>query len=343
MRVLIVRLSSFGDVVHTFPALSDLAAARPDIQIDWLVDKSFSAFAALHPAVGEVIAYPERNLRWPPSRWPARLRARRALRRELGERGYDLVVDLQGLLKSARVARLAAAPVAGYDADSIRESMASRFYNRRFAVAKELHAVERNRRLLAAALGYEVPAAPGVFGLSRESLRPMVGLPAGFCILVHSASWPSKLWPENSWRRLIGHLAARNIPVVLPWGSDDEKARAERIAAGNRLSHVLPSRLDGADLAAIVGRARLSIGLDSGLMHLATALDVPGVWLFGPTDPGLTGPYGSNQIIVQSTSPEAPCRTRDCAHGAAGARCMEKLDYDRVASAVEALVGQTSA
>lgn len=343
MRALIVRLSSFGDVVHTFPALSDLAAARPDIQVDWLVDKNFSAFAALHPAVGEVIPYAERFLRWPPTRWPARLNARRQLRRDLCERDYDLVIDLQGLLKSARVARLASAPVAGYDANSIREPVASRFYDRRFAVARDIHAVERNRRLLAAALGYEVPAAPGVFGLACESLRSTVDLPTGFCILMHSASWPSKLWPEENWRRLIGYLDARKIPVVLPWGSDKEKARAERIAAGNRLSQVLPSRLDGADLAAIVGRARFSVGLDSGLMHLATALDVPGVWLFGPTDPGLTGPYGGNQIIVQSTSPEAPCRTRDCAHGAAGRTCMELVDYDRVVAAVEALVGQTSA
>lgn len=341
MRVLIVRLSSFGDVVHTFPALTDLAAARPDIEVDWLVDKSVAAFSGLHPAVGEIVPYAERFLRWPPSRWPARLKVRRQLRQKLRERHYDLVIDLQGLLKSARVARLASASIAGYDASSIREPIASRFYDRKYTVARDLHAVERNRRLLASALGYEVPPGQGVFGLATRRSEPVGGVPERFCILVHSASWPSKLWPEENWRRLVGSLAARNIPVVLPWGSGDEKTRAERLAADNRLAYVLPARLDGADLAAIVGMARLAVGLDSGLMHLATALDVPGVWLFGPTDPGLTGPYGGNQTIVQSTSPSAPCGTRDCAHGPAGGTCMELVGYDRVAAAVEGFVERT--
>jgi heptosyltransferase I len=338
MRILIVRLSSFGDVVHTCPALSDLAHARPEVEIDWLVDESFAGFAGLHPAVGEVMAFAERRLRWPPARWPARLRARSEVRRRLRARSYDLVVDLQGLLKSALLARLAGAPIAGYDRASIREPPASRFYAHRYAVARDLHAVERNRRLLAAALGYEVPGAPGEFGLVRDVGPASVSLPDRFCLVVHSASWPSKLWPEASWRRLAETLAAQGLHIVLPWGSEAEKARAGRIAAGSGLAHVLPSRLDGSALAAVVSRARLAVGVDSGLMHLAAALGVPGVWLFGPTDPGLTGPYGGDQTIVRSTCPDAPCRMRDCAHAPAGRRCMDLVDLDRVSAAVAALV-----
>jgi len=126
--------------------------------------------------------------------------------------------------------------------------------------------------------------------------------------------------------------------VVLPWGSDAERARAERIAAGNASCHVLPTQFEGAELAGMVRRARFAVGLDSGLMHLGTALGVPGIWLFGPTDPGLTGPYGPGQTIIASASPDAPCRTRDCAHAAAGRRCMDLVDFERVAAAVEGIV-----
>lgn len=335
MKLLIVRLSSFGDVVHTYPALSDLASVRPDIAVHWLIDESFAGLATLHPAVKEVFAFPERRLRWPPTRWPARLRGRSALRRDFRDRNFDLVVDLQGLLKSARVAGLARQPVSGYDAKSIREPMASRLYARQFAVPKNLHAVERNRLLLAAAVGYEVPKTVGIFGLSAIQGRFSADLPERYCLLVHSASWPSKHWPENNWRRLIEHLAARDVSTVLPWGNEAEKARAERLAADVPLCRVLPSRLDGAELAETVGNAALAVGLDSGVMHLAAAFGVPGVWLFGPTDPGLTGPYGSDQVLIQSSGPHAPCRSRDCAHGPAGGACMELIDFERVRAALD--------
>lgn len=338
MKVLIVRLSSFGDVVHTFPALTDLAAARSDIEINWLVDESFAPIAELHPAVSEAIGFAERRHRWPPSRWPAYLSARLKLRSALRARRYDLVVDLQGLLKSAAVARLAGAPVAGYEANSIREPTASRFYNRKFTVTRNLHAVERNRRLLAAALGYNIGDDQGAFGISIDESHDLPGLAEPYCLILHSGSWHSKLWSEKNWRALVTHLASRQLNVVLPWGSDEEKQRAKRIAVDNDRAIVLPDRLNGRKLAAVIGGARASIGLDTGLMHLASALGVPGVWLFGPTDPGLTGPYGAHQSIVQSTNPNAPCRTRECTHGPDRQTCMDGIDLDRVVSALDALV-----
>ena len=336
MRVLIVRLSSFGDVVHTFPAVTDLATARPDINIDWLVDESFGEIARLHPAIGEVIGFAERRNRWPPRRWPAYINARPQLRKKLRDRRYDLVVDLQGLMKSAIVARLAAAPVTGYDPKSIREPMASRIYGRKISIAKNLHAVERNRALLAAATGYDIGAAAGAFGIAIDNPQTLASLTEPYCLFLHSASWPSKLWSEDNWRALVTHLAAGQINVVLPWGNDKEKERAERIAAENSRVLVMPHRLEGTELAAAIGGARCVIGLDTGLMHLATALGVPGIWLFGPTDPGLTGPYGPSQTIVPSTNPHAPCRTRDCAHGPEGRTCMDMIDLKRVAEAVDA-------
>ncbi len=334
MRLLIVKLSSFGDVIHTFPAITDLKAARPDITVDWLVEEGFAPFVALHPGVAEIQTLAFRRLRKPPSRWPQLIRHAARLRRTLAGRHYDLVVDLQGLLKSALPARLAG-PVSGYDAESAREPAAARLYRYRFAVPRRMHAVERTRRLLAAAVGYAVPEGTGHYGIAAGGPPdPALGLPARYAMAMHAASWPTKLWPEEHWHALLPALAAEGRGVVLAWGNADEKARAERLAGGVPGAVVLPRVMAGAELAAVIGGAELAVGLDSGLMHLAAALDVPGIWLYGPTDPGLTGPYGKGQTVIQSSWRDAPCRRRSCGDTPAGDCCMRAIGVAAVAEAI---------
>ncbi len=334
MRILIVKLSSFGDVVHTFPALTDLKAARPDIEVDWLVEEAFAPFVALHPGVATVHAAAFRRLRKPATRWPRLAADTTRLGRALRARRYDLVVDLQGLMKSAVPARLAG-PVSGYDAASAREPAASRFYRRRFAVPRDMHAVERSRRLLAAAAGYDLPAGPGRYGLAPAGRPdPALGLPARYAAVMHAASWPTKLWPEEHWRALLPAIVARGSGLVLPWGNAEEKARAERLADGIAGAIVLPRVMAGAELAGVIASADFAVGLNSGLMHLAAALGVPGIWLYGPTDPGRTGPYGEGQVVIQSTWPEAPCRRRVCDHVPGGLCCMRAIAVGRVAEQI---------
>ena len=237
-------------------------------------------------------------------------------------------------MKSALPARLAG-PVSGYDADSAREPAATRLYRRRFAVPREMHAVERTRRLLAAAVGYPVPDGDGRYGIAVSGPPdPALGLPPRYAMVMHAASWPTKLWPEEHWRALLPRLAAGGRGIVLPWGSADEKARAERLASGIPGAVVLPRVMAGADLARVIAGAELAVGLDSGLMHLAAALGVPGVWLYGPTDPGLTGPYGEGQTVIQSTWPKAPCRRRTCTDTPGGDCCMRAIGVEEVAEAV---------
>jgi heptosyltransferase I len=337
MRLLFVKLSSFGDVIHTFPAVTDLKAARPDIEVDWLVEESLAPFVALHPGVAKVHTLAFRRLRRPASRWPRLASETWRLRRALRARHYDLVVDLQGLMKSALPARLAGA-VSGYAADSAREPAAARLYRHRFAVPRQMHAVERTRRLLAAAVGYPVPETPGRYGIAVDGLPDAgPGLPPRYAMVMHAASWPTKLWPEEYWRALLPAIADEGRGVVLPWGNAEEKARAERLTSGVPGAMVLPRVMAGAELARIVAGAEFAIGLDSGLMHLAAALAVPGVWLYGPTDPGLTGPYGEGQTVIQSTWPKAPCRRRTCDDTLGGDCCMRAIGVDQVADAVRAL------
>jgi heptosyltransferase-1 len=334
MRLLVVKLSSFGDVIHTFPAITDLKAARPEIEVDWLVEESLAPFVALHPGVAGIHTLAFRRLRKPASRWPELVSATARLRNTLRARNYDLVVDLQGLMKSALPARLAG-PVSGYDAASAREPGATRLYRRRFAVPREMHAVERTRRLLAAAVGYPVPDGAGRYGIAAAGPPdPGLGLPPRYAMVMHAASWPTKLWPEEHWRALLPEVAGDRRGIVLPWGNAGERSRAERLASGVPDAVVLPRVMAGAELAAVIAGAERAVGLDSGLMHLAAALRVPGVWLYGPTDPGLTGPYGEGQTVIQSRWPKAPCRRRTCTDTPGGDCCMRAIGAEEVAGAV---------
>ena len=340
MRLLIVKLSSFGDVIHTFPAVTDLKSARPDIEVEWLVEEGFAPFVALHPGVATVHTLAFRRLRKPASRWPRLASETWRLRRALRARDFDLVVDLQGLMKSALPARLAG-PVSGYDAESAREPASSRLYQRRFAVPRQMHAVERTRRLLAAAVGYPAPDEFGDYGIAVDGPPDTtLGLPPRYAMIMHAASWQTKLWPEGHWRALLPRIAIGGTGVVLPWGTPEEKVRAERLAAGAPGALVLPRVMAGAELARVIAGAEFAVGLDSGLMHLATALGVPGVWLYGPTDPGLTGPYGESQTVIQSTWPKAPCRRRTCIDTPGGDCCMQAIGVERVAEAVARLAAR---
>lgn len=288
-RILFVKTSSLGDVVHHCPAVSDAALQLPDASIDWVVEEAFAGVAAMHRAVRRVI--PVALRRWRGSLWrPAAWREFAAFRRALAAERYDFVVDTQGLLKSALLCRLAHGERHGLDRDSAREPLAARFYDRRHRVAQGLHAVERNRRLTAAALGYPLTGACD-YGLRAEG-EPPIALPSPYAVLLTMTSRADKLWPESDWSELARALAARGVRSVLPWGSAAERARCERLAGMVEGAQV-PPRMDIADLARLLRGARAVVGVDTGLAHLAAALGVPAVGVFCGSDPILTGLYGS--------------------------------------------------
>jgi heptosyltransferase-1 len=337
-RILIVKLSSFGDVIHTLPALTDLHAARPDIEVDWLVEEGYATLVGRHPAVSEVHEVSLRRLRWPPSRWPGLLRHRRALRAALSARRYDLVIDAQGLMKSALLARLAGAPIVGFDTASAREPSAVRFYARHLPLGGHPHIVEQLRRFFAAALDYPLPPGIGSAGLPRPSTRNA----ERYGLVITTAGWPTKLWPDERWHRLVERIAATGNRVLLTWGSPEERARAERIAEGIPLASALAHRLSGDELADLAAGADFAVGLDTGVSHLAAAFDVPGVSLFGPTDPDHARPYGRGQRALRSDHPSAPCQQVRCRREASGRCCMERIQLDAVWAEVAAILPQAT-
>ena len=292
-RILFVKTSSLGDVVHNCPAVSDVARNIPGAAIDWVVEESFAEVVALHPHVRRVIPVAIR-------RWRGELMSRDAwselgsFRRALRGERYDFVIDSQGLVKSALIAKFARGPKHGFDRESAREPFAARFYDQVHAVSGALHAVERNRRLTAAVLGY-TPAGGCDYGL-RVAGDPPIQVRPPFALLLTMTSQEGKLWPEEHWRSLVTALEARGLHCLLPWGSEEEKRRCARIAGAIR-GAVVPRRMMLAELARLAREARCVVGVDTGLAHLAAALDVPVVGLYCGSDPALTGLYGGKQAL----------------------------------------------
>lgn len=293
MHVLLVKTSSLGDVIHNLPVATDIARAFPGAIIDWVVEEAFAEIPRLHPAVRQVLPVAVRRWRrqlLAAQTWDGLREFRRAVR---GER-YDAVIDTQGLLKSALIARQARGKRFGYAAGSAREPVAARFYDARFDVPKTLHAVERNRLLAAAALGYALPA-PDANG-PDYGLDAARGPRGNHAILLTATSRADKLWPEEQWIRLGKRLAADGLDCRLPAGSAAERGRAERIACRiPGASVVPPSSL--AELAHLLASARIAIGVDTGLIHLATALGCPSIALFCASEPALTGVQGGSTAI----------------------------------------------
>lgn len=283
--VLLVKTSSLGDLIHALPAVSDARATGAVQHLDWVVEEGFAALPALHPGVDAV--FPCALRRWRRAPWSAAARAEmHAFARGLRGREYEAVVDAQGLFKSALITRLARGPRHGKDWTSAREPLAL-FYDQTYEVPWSLHAVERNRLLMARALGYAVEGAPD-YGLS--GVRPAAA-DAPYAVLLHATSADSKLWPEPAWLEFGAQLAQRGLRCVLPWGNPREQQRAQRLAAAMPAAQVTPP-LELAALAALLKGARAVAGVDTGLTHLAAALGVPTLGIYTATDPAATGLYG---------------------------------------------------
>ena len=336
MRLLLIKMSSLGDVVHALAAVSDARRVLPCLRIDWVVEEGLAEIPSWHPAVDRVIPIAQRRWR---RAWRATRGERRAFRARLRERRYDLVLDAQGLIKSALVARMARGPRWGLDRRSAREPLAALGYGHRVSVDKAQHAVPRLRQLFAATLGYELPDGEADYGIDRSRL-PASSYSADLLFL-HGTTWATKHWPEEYWQTLAAQAAQTGRRVMLPWGSETERARAERIAAvAPQALEVLP-RLGLGELAGVLAAVRAVVGVDTGLAHLAAALGVSSVTLYGPTRPDRTGTYGPAQVHLSAEFPCAPCMNRVCSYrGPAEVQpaCFGTLPPARVWQEIERLL-----
>jgi heptosyltransferase I len=291
-NIVLIKTSSLGDVLHNLPLVTDIRKHVPEARIDWVVEENFALLPSLHPAINRVI--PVAMRRWRKSWWKSRNEISTSCRK-LQAATYDIALDTQGLLKSALIARCTHATRCGFSWNSAREPLASLFYDRTFEVAKNQHAVERNRQLAALALGYTVQGAPD-YGIRTPALF-LPWLPAQpYAVLLHATSRSNKLWAEENWIALGLHLRQLGLRCVLPWGSTQEKARSERLC--HSIPHALcPPSMKLDEAAAMLGQARVVIGVDTGLSHLAAALGTPTIGIYTATGPGLTGLYVGDKTV----------------------------------------------
>lgn len=314
MRVLLVKLTSMGDLIHALPALTDALHSIPGISFDWVIDKHFSEVAKWHPAVKKII--PTRHRYWRKHFWASLQNGEipefiRSLRAEK----YDLIIDGQTSTKSGLVTLLARGKRCGLDKNSAREWIASLVYQKKYAVSKKLHAIDRLRILFSQALNYPLPNTPPDYNILNYPFPVLkFALPKPYLVFVHNASWPSKMWPKNYWRKLIELAQAEGFHVLLPWGNPAEKNRAENIAAGYDHAKVLPF-CSLSEHARILQGSAGAICSDTGLCHLAAALNVPSITLYGSTDPDLIGATGLNQQHIISPFSCIKCYQYECNYG----------------------------
>ena len=311
MRVLIIKTSSMGDVIHTLPAVTDAGKALPSITFDWVVEENFAEIPHWNPLVKNVIPVALR-------RWRKNLTSKQTriewknFREQLQANEYDLVIDAQGLLKSAVLSYFAKGKKAGLNWHSARESLASLFYRNKHAVEKNQHAITRLRHLFSQSLGYPFPDTIPDYGINRANFQdPNLTVP--YLIFLHGTTWATKHWPEEYWIELTRLAAAKGLQVKLPWGNESEKQRALAIAETGSNVEVLP-RASLLEMVKIIANAQAVVAVDTGLGHLTAALNVPAVSLYGPTNPLLTGALGKSQVHLTTKFSCSPCLSRECTY-----------------------------
>jgi heptosyltransferase-1 len=299
-KILLVKTSSMGDVIHNLPVVADVKRYCPGAAVDWVVEESFADIPALHPDVREVIPVATRRWRRRPFQRDT-LREFREFKKCLRADRYDYVLDTQGLVKSALISRIARGQRFGHSARSARESWSARFYDSTFDVPAKMHAVERNRLLASLALR-AMPQSNSVdYGIVAKPLSP----DQRYAVLLHATSRPDKQWEDASWVALGQALNSLDFEVLLPWGSEREHSLSKELSK-QMLHAFVPARMPVARVARLLAGAAIVVGTDTGLTHLAAALGRPTIGIYCSSDPALTGLYGGRCALNVGDSGRPP-------------------------------------
>lgn len=306
-KILIVRTSSLGDLIHMLPAITDIAGHVPDAQIDWLVEDAFVQIPGWHPAINEVI--PVAHRRWRRNWWSAETRQeRQALEQNLRSRQYDIVLDMQALLKTVWFTRMATGVKHGLDWRSAREPLSSLFYDVRHRVEFWQPAVTRQRKLAAAAFGYTCAEQPD-FGLQafEQEAHILRTHETPYAVIMPSASRDDKLWPEQDWHAVFEALSEQGLQLKLLAGNDSEVQRAQALIAHRKGAMVQP-RMDLTETARTLAGAQIMVGLDSGLTHLSAALGRPTIGIYKASTPVRTPLVGQAYVASLGDRGHPPAR-----------------------------------
>jgi heptosyltransferase-1 len=311
MKVLLVKTSSMGDLIHTLPALTDASLAIPGIQFDWIVEEAFVDIPSWHSSVQTIIPYALRRWRHTPfqrttwNEW-------HDFRNNLQNRCYDLILDAQGLIKSALLTRYSHGIRAGLDKYSSSDALISHLYHRKISINLKQHGVTRMRDLFSQALDYSLPSNPPDFGLNLKMFQTQHG-EEKYLVFLHGTTWQTKLWPEKYWIQLAGLASRAGYQIKIGGLTQEEIERSQRIASNNTNISIIPKTSIN-EMSKILVNAHAIVAVDTGLGHLAAALGAPIISLYGATDPTLTGAIGPRSIHLATDFTCAPCKKRHCIH-----------------------------
>ncbi|MBI5055819.1 MAG: lipopolysaccharide heptosyltransferase I [Nitrospirae bacterium] len=350
MKILIIKPSSLGDVIHALPFLNAVKDTFPKARIDWVISENFKDILAGNPLINRLIVFDKDALK----KAGGMLHVAKTLHKELKAQRYDIVVDLQGLLRSGVMTVFAQAPLKVGFADAREGS--TFFYDKKVSVDKNMHAVDK---CLEVAKAIDAKVNKAAFPLhvdkaSKGKVKELVGNIGEYLVIVPSARWETKRWPAENFAELILKVA---VPCVIVGSKSDKKIAQEimdrrqktedrgqipphpPLAKGGQRGVIdLCGKTDLKELVALIAGARAVVSNDSGPMHIAAALNKPLVAIFGPTDPAKTGPYGwqknKNMKVIRANVTCGPCRKRKCRE----LICMEKISVEEVTKAVKELL-----
>ena len=282
MKIAIVKLSALGDIVHAMVALQFIKAHSPDIQIDWIVEARFAEVLRNNPDINHILTVDLKSLKTDKAAVFRQIKAVRSY----AKNNYDLVIDAQGLIKSAITAKLLGKRIAGFDADSIREKAAAWFYDVKVACAYDANTIDRNALVLSQPLGISITPEqilnkkPFLFFSDEDpQLSDFLSKNKRNIVLVIGSTWDSRNYPAEKFVT-VAQALQQNCLVV--WGNDQEREKAHLMATQSDTIQVMP-KLDLNSLKALIARADLLIGNDTGPTHIAWGLNKPSITLFGPT------------------------------------------------------------
>lgn len=338
--VLFLKLTSMGDLIHALPALTEARQHHPDLQVDWVADKAFADIPSWHPAVRQIIKSAHRHWR-KNIKQTIKQKELSNFIKNLRQQKYDILIDGQVNIKTAVIGKLAKTKARhGFCKKTASESIASLALNHHHTIKKQQHAILRLKQLFAASLNYTSDLNNIDFGIDTNKFKkPILNSNLNFnqekpyLFIIPNASWTNKLWPESYWQSLIQIANNNGYQCLLPSGNPEETARAEQLANKNSNAIALP-RMSLSEIAYLINQAKGTIGLDTGLSHLAGALNVPTISLFGPTDSNLVGNLGQMHLNLQGPAPCAPCYKRECffkhAPDEQQPHCMAQLKPEKI-------------
>lgn len=343
MKILIVRMSALGDIVHALPVLAAIKKAMPGAEVDWLVEENYASILSIaHGLRRRVIVRAKQSFATPDAISFGGIRGYHAAAKYLWNQDYDYALDLQGLIKSALWARISFADnVIGFDAPNLREPQAAMFYSKTVTPVDATHVIQKNLSILSAlditADAFEMPLTPHASADTTAAIET-VGGPMKYIVINPGAAWPNKRWPPERFGALAATLYRHSgLRSLVTWGPS-EKALANTVAGASEGSATLAPATSVSDLAVLMREAALVVSGDTGPLHIAAAMGTPLVGLYGPTWPERNGPWDPNDVVISRANVCVCHHKRQCLRGAP---CINEIGLEEVVNASERRLAAT--